>query len=198
MEFGDPRAGRALCRDYITSATFYAQKTLHSPRSSLLCCNCADSLKSTRECRRDCGLHTDFDSFEGTETNVGDEFCRSRTCKVDCGLVLLRIFFAGQLRVEVFEVLVEPVFGGSLHRVPEEGWGPTCEDPTNTFSAANQTPGLDVALVQVGIDLSTTFDQIERSNRGMCGALSRSDRLHSHNVAQPPTQARIPPTVQAA
>ena len=178
MEFGDPRAGRDPCKDYIISATPYAQMTPHSPRSSLFCRNCADSLKRTRECRWNCGLHADLDSFEGTETNIRDEFCRSRTCEVDRSLVLPRIFLAGQLRVEVFEVLVEPIFGGSLHRVAKEGWGPTCEDPTNTFSAADQAPCLNVALIQVGVDLSTTLDQIERGNRGMRGALSRSDRLH--------------------
>ena len=131
---------------------------VHSPGNALLRFDGIDTLKGTCKFRWDGCLHADFDGFKRTETNIGDEFGGCRTREVDCSLVLLRIFLARQFRVQVLEVFVETILGGSLHRVAEEGWGPTSEDPPNAFSAANQTPCLEIALVQVGVDLTTTFD----------------------------------------
>jgi hypothetical protein len=124
-------------------------------------------------------LHADFDGFEGTETDIGDEFGGGRTCEVNRSLVLFRVFLAGQLRVQVLEVFIEAIFRGSLHRVAEEGWCPTSEDPSYTFSVGNQTPCLDVALIKVSVDLATTFDEIEWCDCSMGGTLSRSDFLHA-------------------
>lgn len=71
----------------------------------------------------------------------------------------------------MFEVLVETILAGSLNRVTNKGGTPASKDSTDAFSTSNQTPRLEVALVQVRIDLSTTFDQIERGDSSMRGAL---------------------------
>src|SRR3954454_15383717 len=131
---------------------------VHSPGDALLGSDGIDTLKGTCKFRWNARLHADFDGFKWTETNIGDEFGGCRTCEVDCSLVLPRIFLARRCRVQMLEVFIEAILASSLHRVAEEGWGPTREDAPNAFSTANQTPCLDIALVQVGVDLTTTFD----------------------------------------
>ena len=86
-----------------------------SPGNALLPSDGIDTLKGTRKFRWDGCLHADFDGFKRTETNIGDEFGGCGTCEVNCGPVLPRIFLARQFTVQVLEVFVETVLGGSLH-----------------------------------------------------------------------------------
>lgn len=57
------------------------------------------------------------------------------------------------------------------HTVSEERRAPAGKDPTQTLGAADLLPTLNVSLVQVGVDLESTFDKIQRRHRRMCQAL---------------------------
>ena len=61
-----------------------------------------------------CGLHTNLDSFERTETDVGKEFSGGGTSEVDIGLVLDGVLLADLIRVELLEELVAAVFESAL------------------------------------------------------------------------------------
>ena len=71
----------------------------------------------------------------------------------------------------MLEVFIEAVFASTLHRVPDKGWAEASEDTTETFSPGNNAPGLEIAFVQLGVDLTAAFDKIEGSDRSVCGTL---------------------------
>ena len=106
----------------------------------------------------DSSLHADLDSFEGTESNIGDEFSRSTSCQVDRRLVLIGVFSPDEVRVEFLEEFVSSVFEGSLCAVAEESWRPSSVDSAESFGAANLAPGLEVASVHLGVNLATAFN----------------------------------------
>jgi hypothetical protein len=144
----------------------------NSPAHTFFARNSPDSLEGASERRRHRGLHTDLDRFEGAKTNIGNELGGGRSGQVKSRLVLLGSFFAGQLTVEVLEVFVEAVFARSLHRVPKEGRAEASEDTAEPFSPCNDSPGLEIALVELGIDLATAFDKIEGSDCSVCNTLA--------------------------
>lgn len=61
---------------------------------------------------------------------------------------------------------------GQTHAVSEERRAPAGEDPAQTLRAADLGPGLKVAFVQVGVDLASTFDKVQRRHRRVCQALA--------------------------
>ena len=71
----------------------------------------------------------------------------------------------------MLEIFIKAVLAGALDRVANECWTPTSEDAANALGAANLSPSLKVAFVEFRIDLTTTFDQVERCNGCVSGAL---------------------------
>lgn len=67
------------------------------------------------------GLDADFGHFEGAEGDIGEDFGRGGTGEPDRALVFLRVFFAGEVHVEVLEDFVETVLEHSLEGVADEG-----------------------------------------------------------------------------
>jgi hypothetical protein len=65
-------------------------------------------------------LHADFDRFEGTQEDVGDEFGGRAGAEVDDCLGRVGEEF---LAVVVFEDFVGAVFARALEGVAGEGWG---------------------------------------------------------------------------
>lgn len=127
------------------------------------------------ECAVECGwnrsLHPHLDGFERAETDIGNEFSRCGGGQVEDGLVLGSILFASQLAVEMLEVFVESVLSSTLHGVADESWADTGEDTAEALSLCNRRPRLEVALVELCIDLATAFDQIEGSHSSVGGTL---------------------------
>lgn len=105
-------------------------------------------------------MHADLDGFKGAETKIGEEFGRGRCSQIEAGLPFFSILFPHQVRVEVLEILITSIFDGTLDRVAEEGGAPTSEDSSNALSSPNRPPSLEVALVELGIDLASAFDEI--------------------------------------
>jgi len=142
-------------------------------------------------------LHANLDSFERAKTNIGDQFSRSRGGQEEGGLILGSVLLTSQCGIQVLEVFVEAVFAGTLHGVTHEGRAPTSEDTSKAFTSVNLAPCLDVALVELRVDLSSALDEIERSHsRVSCTLLPISYDFSA--VAQQLTHARIPPTTHAA
>lgn len=142
--------------------------------------------------RRDGCLHADLHCFEWTEGNVGNELSRSRCSKVKPGLVSVGILLACQVGIVLLEELVTSVFEGTLglqpvsmlrgkrsehatHRITEEGRAASSVDTTDTLSPANLAPGLEVPLIHLGVDLTTTFDQIKGRDSPMGHTLHRCE-----------------------
>ena len=128
-------------------------------------------MEGTGERRWHSGLHADLDCFERAKTDVRNELGRGRSSQVKSGFVLLSSLFTCELAVEVLEVFVEAVFARALYRVTEKGWTEACEDTAETFSPCNDSPGLEIALVELRVDLTTAFDEIEGSDCGVCDTL---------------------------
>lgn len=116
-------------------------------------------------------MHSDLDSFEWAETDVGDQLSRSRGTQEESSLVLGSILLADHGGIQVLEVFVEAIFAGALHRVTNEGWTPTSEDTSKPFTSVDLAPRLQVALIQIRVDLSSAFDEIEGSHGGVGGTL---------------------------
>jgi len=76
----------------------------------------------------------------------------------------------------MFEVFIESIFAGALDRVTNERGAPTGEDAADTFGAANLPPRFEVALVEIGVDLSTAFDKVQRGDGRVSGALGPAVR----------------------
>ena len=105
-------------------------------------------------------MHANLDGFKGAETNIREEFGRGRGSQIEAGLPFFSILFPHQVGVEVFEEFITPIFDSTLNRVAKEGWAPTSEDSSNTFSSADRPPSFEVALVEFRIDLASAFDEI--------------------------------------
>jgi hypothetical protein len=141
------------------------------PCSALLRSDGTDPLKCASESGWNRCLHAHLDGFKGAETNVGKEFSGSRGSQVETGLPLFRILLPHKPGVKVLEEFVSSILDGALNRVTEESWPPASKDSSDALSSTNLSPSLEVALVQVRIDLASAFDKIERGNSCMCCAL---------------------------
>ena len=82
--------------------------------------------------------------------------------------------------------------------VAKERGAPTGEDATQAFGAPDLAPGLEVALVKLRVDLSATLDEIKRGDGSVRGALEEGEQKQWPLAFVILTQARIPPSVQAA
>jgi hypothetical protein len=129
---------------------------------------------------RDGGLHADLDGFEWAEEDVGDEFGGRGGSEVDDGLwcvgeELLAVVVSVEARSELpqinishagdwysLEHLIRSVLSSTLESISHESWTPSCEDPTQTLSLVDLRPRLEVGGIELAIDLSAAFDEIER------------------------------------
>lgn len=68
-----------------------------------------------------------------------------------------------------------------MEGVADEGWGPASEYSTETFLLEDCSPGLDVGFVEVGIDLTAAFDEVEGGN--CCVSWSASWKEVSVSIA---------------
>jgi hypothetical protein len=59
------------------------------------------------------------------------------------------------------------IFKSTLRTVSKERRTPSSIDTAETLRTTNQSPRLEVALVESRINLSTTFDQIQRCHSGV-------------------------------
>lgn len=131
---------------------------LVQPRGALLTRDLAPSFSHSRRIRRQGCLHADLDRLKRTQRHIGEELCRGGRAEVHNGLGSV----GKQLvAIEVLEDFVEAVLAGSLEGVADEGGGPAEEDAAEAFFAVDGSPGRDVGAVNVGVDLATTFDEIE-------------------------------------
>lgn len=143
-------------------------------------------------------MHPDLDCLKGTETNVGQELGRGGGSQVETGLPSFGVFLSHKARIEVLEKLIASILHRTLNGVAEESWAPASENSSDALSPAYLSPGLEIALVEIRVDLAPAFDEIERSDRGMSGSLTIVRRLTTPNAIGNPTQARMPPTTHAA
>lgn len=114
--------------------------------------------------RRQSGLHPDLDRFEGTEENVGNELGGCGGAEVDDGLGRIREHL---LAVLVFEQFVGAVLASALEAVADESGRPAEEDAAEALRAEDGGPGLQVGLVDLGVDLAAAFYEIERCDGGV-------------------------------
>ena len=142
--------------------------------SAFLCNNRGNTIESALCKWRNGSLHADLDGFEWAEGNIGDEFGGGRGGQVQRSLVLVGILSTNEIGVELLEELVASVFEGTLSRVAEESWGPSSVDSSKSFGSSDLAPGLEVTCVHLGIDLTTTFYQIEGCDGSVSETLIQS------------------------
>jgi hypothetical protein len=94
----------------------------------------------------------------------------------------VRVVLAREVGVRLLEEFIPAVLERALSRVPEEGRTPAGEDATETLRPIDDAPSLEVALVQLGVDLATGLYEIQGGNGGVGQALDiRSDETLSHS-----------------
>lgn len=112
-------------------------------------------------------LHADLDSLKGTKGKIGQELGGGRGSKVEAGTVLDGSLGADGIGVGLFEVLVPPILEGSLGRISKECGAPASEDAADALCAVYLTPGLEIARVQLGVDLTAGLDEIKWRDGGV-------------------------------
>lgn len=185
------------------------------PGHALLGDNGGNTAECASQVRRDGCLHAHFDGLEGAQSHVGDQLRGGTGCQVERSLPLVGAFLADQVTVELLEEFVAAIFECSLglsvcvsfthlgldwvsYTVAEERGAPACKHTPEALGSTDLVVGLHVALVEIGVDLTTTFDQIQRSHCGVSEALFQLVvRPHFPGISSL-TQANSPPTVQAA
>ena len=73
----------------------------------------------------------------------------------------------------MFEELIPSIFQGSLDGVTHERRAPPSENATNALGVTDLLPGFHIAFVQIRINLTSTFNQVQRCNGCMCRSLDR-------------------------
>lgn len=145
--------------------------TCYLPCCAFLCSDGVDPLEGAGEGRWNRCLHADLDRLEGAETNIGEKLGGSRGSQVETGLVFFGVLFSHKLGIEVLEVFISSVFETTLNGVTGECGTPASKYSSHTLSPADLSPGFKITLVEIRIDLTSTLDEIERSNSCMCCAL---------------------------
>ena len=132
-------------------------QTLIQTRHTLLRRHFSPTLPQRPREGRQRRLHADFDGFERTEGNVGEELGRGGGAEVDEGFVRV-----GEelVAVEVLEDFVEAVFSCALEGVADEGGGPAEEDAAEAFGGVDGAPGGEVGAVDFGVDLAAALDLV--------------------------------------
>ncbi len=130
-------------------------------------------MEGTGEGRWNGCLHADLDSFERAKTKIGKKLGRSRGSQEETSLVFFGVFFSHKLGVEVLKEFISSIFETTLDGVTSESRTPASKDSSDTLSPADLSPGLDIALVKIRVDLTSALDEIEWSNSCMCRALGR-------------------------
>lgn len=133
-------------------------QSLIQPSKPLLLHNLSPSLPQRGRIRRKRSLHPDLDRLERTQEQIRQKLSTSTGTQVHDRLVHVG---KHPLAVLVLEDLVEPVLSGTLEAVSDESWGPAEHDASNAFGFVDLGPGLRVGLVECGINLATTFYEIE-------------------------------------
>jgi hypothetical protein len=151
----------------------------HSPSNTFSLDDLVDAVHRARSERRHSRLHSNFDGFKRTETNVSEELSRSGTSEIDPSLVLDRSLGSSQIGVELFEELVASVFERALNAVAEESGRATGVDATDAVCFDDLTPAVQVASVELCIDLTTTFDEIERCHGPVRPQAMRPPKVHA-------------------
>lgn len=126
--------------------------------------NLTPSLSQVLRIRRQGGLHPHLDCFPWTKGHIGEELRRgtgaqehNRTVHVGKQVV----------PVQVFEVFIEPVLASALERITDERWGPSEKDAAQAFFGVNGAPGREIGRIDLGVNLTTTLDEIQRGDGGV-------------------------------
>jgi hypothetical protein len=75
----------------------------------------------------------------------------------------------------MLEDLIKPVFSGTLQGIPDKRRGPAEKDAAESFFGIDLTPGREIRAVDAGVDLASTFDQVEWRDGRMCRAYVLSE-----------------------
>ncbi len=144
---------------------------LVQPGGALLGHDLADAVKGALVRVRDGALGADLDGLKGAERNVGEELGRRGRGEVEARLVLGGGLGPREVGVGLLEVLVPAVLEGALGRVAEQRRGPAGEDAADALGAEDFAPRLDVARVELGVDLAAGLDEVEGRDGGVGEAL---------------------------
>lgn len=124
-------------------------------------------------------LNSNFDSLEGTQESIGDDFGRGRRNGPEDFSVVGEGLVSDDLLGQVLEQLVETELSESLETVPDEG-GAESEGEFGDSSG-----GLDVleaaqdGFVLVRVDLFSAFNYIDRGDAGMGKTASHGSAHHT-------------------
>lgn len=112
-------------------------------------------------------MHTDFDSFQRTQSHIREKLSTGAGAEVDeCSVRVGEELFA----VPILEYFIQTVFTGSLEGVSHKCRGPAEEDASDTFLCEDGAPGGHVGFVDVGVDLAAAFDEVEGCDGCVCWA----------------------------
>ena len=161
MEFVGPREEQFLYKACINPHSVRKVKTgtkvestqcFNSPSIAFRFNKLGKTIRQT-SCKARLCLHTDLHSLHWTEGNICNEFSRSRSRKVNQGLVLCSILRASNVWVILLEEFVETELACSLSTVSKQGGYPASEKTLGALLFQQNTKTRRDALVLSRIDL---------------------------------------------
>lgn len=133
-------------------------------------------------------MHAYFDCLKWAESHIREEFCTGAGAKVDeCAVCVGEELFA----VPVLEHFVQTIFTGSLEGVAHESRGPAEKYAADPFLCEDGAPGGEVGFVDVGVDLTAAFYEVEGCDGCVCWAFSSISWNHCDDLGEYEPQARI-------
>ena len=152
---GDGKWGKVHLRN-LTSPKWV--KTLVQPSQTLLLRDRSPPIDQALAHRRNRSLLADLNSLKRAQCNICKELRTRRCTKVQERPILLRRLRAYKITILFLKELVSSVLQTSLRAVTEEGRTSSSIDSAETLSPCNFFPGLEVACVELGVDLAPAFD----------------------------------------
>lgn len=172
------------------------KKAHYSPASAFLGNNTRNTAEGSLDFGWDGGLHAHLDSLKWAEGNIRDELRRRTSRQVKGSLPASCSVLSDKVAVELLEEFIATVLECTLglfpdtsvsilsishfscvpsaYAVSEESRAPASKHAPQAFCMADGFPALHIALVQVGINLPTALDKIQRRYRCVGQTLSQS------------------------
>ncbi len=126
-------------------------------------------------------LHSDLKGLHGAEEAISDDLSAGRGKEeTDC-LVLLGLG-AEDVFVDILEDLVEAELSETLHGVADDGGLPSEEESFNSCLSLDGGQSVAQRLVDLGVDLLSALDEVQRSDDGMGQTASEDSSDHTLEV----------------
>jgi len=125
------------------------------------------------------GLHLDLDAFPRAEKHVGDQFGSGGRTGPNHFSVSSGSFLSKNFGVKIFENFIKSEFSESLERISDQSRSESESKSSDSIFGSDFLNTSDHRFVKIGVNLSSTFNEIDRGDSGMGKSTSHSSSNHT-------------------